>query len=166
MASLKVIECSNILAEREWTITFIETASGGKMSYEFSTVPNSENVLIGGMVCYNTHMKEDILEIPHDLLDSYEAESAEVAKAMANNFCKSVEADVCVAMTGITTASDIKTTAIPVGIIFLHIILPHKQIAKRFEFSGSKEEIINQAIDSTATEVIKEIQLLNVKSGT
>jgi nicotinamide-nucleotide amidase len=157
MASQHVLECGKALAEKKWTITFVESASAGKMSYEFSTVPESGEILIGGMVCYNACMKEEVLEIPHGLIETFTAESAEVTKAMANNFCKFAEADVCVALTGLTTPGGSETPEKPVGTIFIHIVFPDKQIPKRFEFKGSPEEIVDQAIDEAALAILNEI---------
>jgi nicotinamide-nucleotide amidase len=157
MASQQVIDCVKGLIEKKWTIVFVESASAGKMSYEFSTVPDSGKILIGGMVCYNACMKEDVLDIPHGMIETFTPESAEVTKAMANNFCKYAEADVCVALTGLTTPGGSESAEKPVGTIFIHIVLRDKQIAKRFEFKGSPEDIVNQAIDETASIILNEI---------
>jgi nicotinamide-nucleotide amidase len=158
MASNKVSACCKALIAKKWTITFVESASAGKMSYEFSTVPNSGKILIGGMVCYHSRMKEEVLGIPSELIETYTAESAEVTKAMANNFCKFIEADVCIALTGLTTPGGSETPQKPVGTIFVHLILPDKQIAKRFNFTGEPDEILVQAIDETATLLLDEIE--------
>lgn len=158
MPSNKVSACCEALIEKQWTITFVESASAGKMSYEFSTVRESGKILIGGMVCYNSCMKEEVLGIPHELIETYTAESAEVTKAMANNFCKFTGADVCVALTGLTTPGGSETPQKPVGTIFVHIILPEKQIARRFYFTGEPEEILDQAIDETASLLLTEIK--------
>jgi nicotinamide-nucleotide amidase len=157
MASPQVIACSKALAEKDWTISFVESASAGKMSYEFSTVPDSGKILIGGLVCYDACMKEDILQIPHGLIETFTPESAEVTKAMAVSFCGFAKADICVALTGLTTPGGSETEEKPVGTIFIHIIFPHKQMPKRFEFKGSPEEIVNQAIAATAQLILDEI---------
>jgi nicotinamide-nucleotide amidase len=157
MASPEVIACSKALVKKEWTIVFVESASAGKMSYEFSTVPDSGKILVGGMVCYDACMKEDLLDIPHGLIEAFTPESAEVTKEMAINFCKFTHADVCVALTGLTTPGGSETPEKPVGTIFIHLILPDKQIPKRFEFKGTPEEIVNQAINATALTILNEI---------
>jgi nicotinamide-nucleotide amidase len=157
MASKTVKECCKALATKGWTIVFVESASAGKMSYEFSTVPNSGKILIGGMICYHTCMKESVLEIPRGLINTFTPESAEVTRAMANNFSKFVEANVCVALTGLTTAGGSESREKPVGTIFICIILPNKKIEKRFEFKGDAKSIVNQAINATALEILKEI---------
>jgi nicotinamide-nucleotide amidase len=157
MASPQVIACSKALTEKKWKIVFIESATAGKMSYEFSTVPDSGEILVGGMVCYDACMKEDVLEIPHGLIETFTPESAEVTQAMAINSCKFMEADVCVAVTGLTTPGGSETPEKPVGTMFIHIILPDRHIPKRFEFKGSPEDIVNQAIDETANTILAEI---------
>lgn len=157
MASQKVMDCGKALVRKNWTIAFVESASAGKMSYEFSTVPDSGKILIGGIVCYNACMKEEALDIPHGLIETFTPESAEVTKVMANNFCKFTQVDICVALTGLTTPGGSETPEKPVGTIFIHIVFPHKQVAKRFEFKGNPEDILNQAIDETASLILQQI---------
>lgn len=157
MASQQVLDCSKALVAKKMTIAFVESASAGKMSYEFSTVPDSGKILIGGIVCYNACMKESVLDIPHGLIEIFTPESAEVTQAMAVNFCKFAEADVCVALTGLTTPGGSETPEKPVGTIFIHIIMPGKHISKRFEFKGSPEDIVDQAINETASVILNEI---------
>jgi nicotinamide-nucleotide amidase len=156
MASLQVLTCGKALAEKEWTISFVEGVTAGKMCYEFSTVPNSEKILVGGLVCYDPSMEEDILEIPNWLIESFTPESPEVTKAMATSFYKSSQADVCVAVNGIISPTG-ETPEKPLGSIFIHIVLPNKDISKQFEFKGNPQEIVNQAIDATALLISSEI---------
>ena len=154
----KVAECCKVLAKGDNTISCVESASAGRMSYEFSLARESGKVLIGGIVCYNACLKQSALNIPHDLIEMYTAESAEVTKAMAHEFYKTSQSDVCVALTGLTTAGGSETPDKPVGTIFIHIIMPHKQIGERFTFQGSPEGIIRQAVEQTATIVTKQMQ--------
>lgn len=157
MASDKVTACCKALIEKKLTITFVESASAGKMSYEFSTVFNSGKILIGGMVCYHSSMKEDLLHIPWGTIEKYSAESAEVTKLMAQNFYRYINSDICVALTGLTTPGGSEREGKPVGTIFIHIVFPDKEIAKRYEFKGSAESIIDQAIDVVADLILKEV---------
>ncbi|MEO8239099.1 MAG: CinA family protein [Flavobacterium sp.] len=165
MMSNKVIECSKAIVKKGWTITFVESASAGKMCYEFSRVPDSGKILIGGMVCYDANMKEEMLEIPPELIEIFTPESPEVTEAMAQNFCRIISADVCVAITGLTTPGGSETPEKPVGTIFLHIIFPHKQVAKRYEFKGNDEEIVTQAIDAVASLITSELVYFEEKEN-
>lgn len=157
MPSEKVTACCQTLIEKNLTIAFAESASAGKMCYEFSRVINSGRILIGGIVCYHTSMKEDLLHIPWGTIEQYSAESAEVTKLMAQNFCRYINSDICVGLTGLTTPGGSESESKPVGTIFIHIIVGEKQIAKRFEFKGTPESIIDQAIDVVADLILREI---------
>jgi nicotinamide-nucleotide amidase len=150
MASKSVVECVEALIKKNWTICFVESASAGKISYDFSTVMDSGKILIGGLVCYNESMKEDLLLIPKGTIKQYTAESAVVTKLMAKNFHRFVKSDICVALTGLTTPGGSESPTKPVGTIFLHLIFPHKEIAKRYRFKGNPEEIVQKAIDAVA----------------
>ncbi len=158
MATEKVINCCKALIKKNWTITFVESASAGRLNYEFSTVMDSGKILIGGMVCYHASMKEDLLHIPHGTIERYSAESAIVTKLMAQNFYSHVVSNVCVALTGLTSPGGSESESKPVGTIFIHIIFPEKEIAKRFLFKGNPEEIIRQAVDAVADLILEEIR--------
>lgn len=158
MPSKTVIRCCKALINKKWTISFVESASAGKLCNEFSTVIDSGQILIGGLVCYHVSMKEDLLLIPHGTIEQYTPESAIVTKLMAQNFHRFVKSDICVALTGLASPGGSETPEKPVGTIFLHIVLPNKEIAKRLKFEGNPEEIINQAVDAVADLVYKETQ--------
>ncbi|TDW47945.1 nicotinamide-nucleotide amidase [Flavobacterium sp. 270] len=158
MASDKVTACCEALIEKKLTITFVESASAGKMNYEFSTVINSGQILIGGMVCYHHSMKEDLLSISPGTIEKHTAESAIVTKLMAENFYRYVKSDICVALTGLTTPGGSESPTKPIGTIFVHIVFSDYEIAKRFQFTGDAESIINQAIDHIADLLLYEVQ--------
>lgn len=157
MPSEKVIECCRALIAKKLTITFVESASAGKLNYEFSTVMDSGKILIGGMVCYHISMKEDLLLIPHETIEKHSAESAIVTQLMAQNFYRFVPSDICVALTGLTTPGGSESPEKPVGTIFVHIIFRDKEIARRFTFAGNPESIVKQAIDAVSELILEEI---------
>ncbi len=157
MASENVTRCVQALIEKKLTIAFAESASAGRMSYEFSTVPDSGSVLMGGLVCYHICVKEDALQVPEYLIEAYTPESAEVTREMSVNLCQLVKADVCVALTGLTTPGGSETAEKPVGTIFVHVTFGPKQAARRFELKGNPEAIVLQAIDATADLILNEI---------
>ena len=104
------------------------------------------------MIHYLRNMEEIQKQI-----EQYSAESAIVTQLMAQNFYRYVNTDICVGLTGLTTPGGSETSSKPVGTIFLHIIFKEKHIAKRYEFKGNPESIINQAIDAVADLILKEI---------
>jgi nicotinamide-nucleotide amidase len=126
------------------------------MSSEFALVPDSGQILKGGIVCYDVSIKEKLLGVPHELIEEHTAESAEVTEALANNFYKFSDSSICVALTGLLSPGGSETAEKPVGTIFIHIVFPNKSISRRMVFDGSPEEVMMQAIDEVAVTLTAE----------
>lgn len=160
MPSEFVTKCSKVLAAKEWNIAFAESATAGRMSAEFSMTKESGKILRGGIACYEVFVKEQILNVPHAMIEKYTPESAEVTKKLAEQMTKLFNAKVTVAVTGLTTPSGSETPEKPVGTFFFSIITPSENINKRKVFKGDSEQIIIQAIDETAKLIIESIASL------
>lgn len=150
MSKSKIAECCLALSSHKWKISFAESASAGRLSYEFSLDANSGKVLLGGMVCYDACLKENLLGIPKSLVERYTPESSEVTKAMALSFKKISHSDVCVALTGLTSAGGSETPEKPVGTIFTCIAFLDDVHEDCIVFDGSPEEIVSKAVTRVA----------------
>jgi nicotinamide-nucleotide amidase len=157
MPSQLVINCSAAIAEKGWNIAFAESASAGRMSAEFSLTENSGKILRGGIVCYEVFVKEQILNVPHNIIEEYTPESEEVTKILAQQTSRFFNSNITVAITGLTTPGGSETAEKPVGTIFLYIITPDIKFSHREVFSGSPEDIVAQAIDRAADLIIQNI---------
>ncbi|HEX8016855.1 MAG TPA: CinA family protein [Flavobacterium sp.] len=157
MPSEIVIKCSKAIAEKGWNIAFAESASAGRMSAEFSMTEDSGKILRGGIVCYEVFVKEQLLNVPHSVIEKHTPESAEVTQILAQQASKIFNSKITVAITGLTNPGGSETVEKPVGTIFIYIITPDKKINHREVFNGSPEEIILQAIDKTAELIIENL---------
>ena len=83
MPSELLIYCHKLLKEQQLTISFAESATGGRLSAEFSLIPECGEVLKGGIVCYDACIKQDVLGVPQEIVERYTPESAEVTKELA-----------------------------------------------------------------------------------
>jgi nicotinamide-nucleotide amidase len=152
MASDKIAECSRLIAQKKYKIAFAESATAGWLASEFSLVPDSGKILLGGIVCYDACIKEDLFGIPKEVIEKYTAESAEITKELADRLPKLFDCDIAVAITGLTTPGGSETPEKPVGTMFIHIVLPNnKYCAHREVFQGKAEEVIKQTVDRVGT---------------
>lgn len=96
-----------------------ESCTGGLLGAVLTAKPGSSTVFVGGVVSYSNRLKESLLGVPHDLLQSRGAVSAEVSVAMAMGARERLGADLGVAITGVAGpgASDSK----PPGLIFVSV---------------------------------------------
>ena len=150
MPSALVLESCKALAENNLTIAFGESATAGSLCAAYALAPESGKVLKGGIVCYDASLKEQILHIPHGIIKKYTPESAEVTEQLCRKLKKLINAEVYVAVTGLTTKGGSETPEKPVGTMFIHIIWKEKSIGIREVYRGSPEEIIRQAVDRAA----------------
>lgn len=152
-------ECSNLIASDSFMIAFAESATAGLLAFEFSQSKHSGEILKGGLVCYDAHIKEKILGVPKTLLDKYSPESAEVTREMAVRLKKMMSADVVVAVTGLTTPGGSEGPGKPVGTMFYCVLIGESIIERRKVFSGSARRIVYQTIEHIVKTIIKSLRI-------
>jgi nicotinamide-nucleotide amidase len=157
MPSDIVKNCSSVIAAGGWNIFFVESATAGRMSAEFALTAESGKILRGGISCYEVFIKEQILKVPHKLIEDFTPESAEVTEMLARQSAKLFNAKITVAVTGLTAPGGSETSDKPVGTMFFCIIMPGQVIEHRQVFTGPPEEIVMKAIDTAAQLIIEKI---------
>lgn len=141
-----LIQCAKLMTEKGLTIAFVESATGGRVTSDFSLVPHAGKFLKGGLVCYDAKLKETILNVPKRLIDEKTPESMEVTEAIAESLTRLIEADIHVGITGLTSSGGSETAEKPVGTMFIHGLINnnHRLFSRRILFSGSPEDIVKQ----------------------
>jgi nicotinamide-nucleotide amidase len=161
--SSMVLACCQALARQHFSIAFVESATAGKLCYEFSQAPDAGKIFKGGLVCYDACLKQDILHVPTELIEKYTPESAEVTEVLAEKLPHLITCDIAVAVTGLTTAGGSETAEKPVGTVFVHIIFKRKSKGYRKLFLGSPQKIVSQATDYTASLILDMLRHRNEK---
>ncbi|XID74909.1 CinA family protein [Alkanindiges sp. WGS2144] len=155
MTSKIVVQCAQLLIDKNLKIAFAESATAGRLAAEFSLAENAGDCLLGGLVCYDACIKQNLLNVPEALIDQFTAESAEVTKAITSGLKKYFDADIVVGVTGLAKPGGSETPQKPVGTMFFHFIIHGQSYTHREVFKGAAEEIILQAIDRIAQLVIQ-----------
>ena len=164
MASENIILCSRRIAEKNLTIAFAESATAGWLASEFSLTPYSGNILLGGIVCYDACVKEELFDISKSIIEKYTPESAEVTRLLAERLNKYFKSDIAVGITGLTAPGGSETDDKPVGTMFIHIVLPEgRYCAHREVFEGGPEDIISQCIERTGDLLSQHVDKLEVQ---
>ena len=110
--------CAKLLADKQLTIVFIESATAGYLAHRFSMSPYSGDILMGGLVCYDVTIKKNVLNISSQLIAECTPESLEVTQELVNKSKTMFEADLYVACTGLLTSGGSETKDKPVGTFF------------------------------------------------
>ena len=89
-----------------------ESLTGGGIGAAITSVSGASAVFAGGVISYTNEVKNQVLGVPVEVLNTCGAVSAPVAKAMAEGARRVIGADVAVAVTGLA-GPDADESAIP-----------------------------------------------------
>ena len=107
------------LVKRGWQMASAESCTGGLVGHVITQVPRSSDHYLGGIVSYSNAVKEDLLDVPADLIERVGAVSAEVAEAMTTGvLARFPVATLAIAVTGIA-GPDGGTDEKPVGLTYV-----------------------------------------------
>ena len=110
----------NLLLENHKTIAAAESCTGGLISKRMTNIPGSSKYFLGSIIAYNKYLKENLLNVSPNTLKNYGAVSEEAVTEMAHGVCKLTNADIGVAVSGIS-GPDGDTDEKPVGLVFIAV---------------------------------------------
>lgn len=150
----EIEKLSKKLIDRELTIAFAESATAGRLCAEFSLVSNAGKFLKGGLVCYDAGLKQNILQVPEELIKECTPESPEVTRAITEGLRYLIRADIHVGVTGLPDSGGSETPEKPVGTMFAYATYKGQQLfSVRMIFSGTPREIIEQTLQWVAKSI-------------
>ena len=128
------------------TLVTAESLTGGGIGAALTAVPGSSQVYKGGVISYTNWVKENILGVSGEVLETYGAVSAQTAQAMALGVRELLKADVAVAVTGLAGPGG-DEFGNPVGTVFIGYQDENTAQVIGCHFTGVREDIRNQTID-------------------
>ena len=156
--------CSEVLSRLEGRqLVTAESLTGGGIGAALTAVPGSSAVYKGGVICYTNWVKENILGVPGDVLETCGAVSEPVAKAMAEGVRKLLQADVAVSVTGLAGPGG-DEYGNPVGTVCIGYSDESVSFAKTFCFEGGREAVRSQTVENALRLVLD--QTLNSQLST
>ncbi|MBM7572096.1 competence/damage-inducible protein A [Aquibacillus albus] len=130
----------SLLKEKETTIATAESLTGGSFSDSIVSIPGASEVFNGGIVCYSTDVKKQILQVSSETIDKYGTISEPCAEEMAKNIQTKLHANVGISFTGV--AGPDKSEGKDVGTVFISIYhASGKSLTESFQFFGDRESI-------------------------
>ena len=111
---------AKLLKEKGKTLSAAESCTAGLLSKRITDIPGTSSVFLGGVVVYSNEAKENLLGVPHELLEEFGAVSHECANTLANNVRQLFSSDIGVGITGIA-GPDGGTDEKPVGTVYVAV---------------------------------------------
>ncbi len=110
----------HILNERKKTVATAESCTGGYIAHLMTANPKSSSFFTGSIVCYDTKIKSDVLNVDKALLEKEGAVSENVAKQLVEGTLKLMGSAYAIAVTGLM-GPDAGDENKPVGTVWIGV---------------------------------------------
>ena len=142
-------ELYELLLARNYTIASCESLTAGLFTARMAEVPHVSQVLKGGICSYWNEIKEHVVGVKRETIDSVGVVSKETAYEMALNVQKKFNVNVAVSFTGNAGPSTMEDK--PAGLVYTCIII-NDEIHHYCDLidmprNELREEIIRRTVD-------------------
>ena len=138
------------------TLVTAESLTGGGIGAALTAIPGSSEVYKGGIICYTNWVKQNVLGVPAEILETHGAVSRQTAVQMVSGVRKLLQADVAVSVTGLAGPGG-DEFGNPVGLVFIGYSEEGRTLSRRFLFSGDRDQVRSQAVRE-ALKLVLELQ--------
>lgn len=125
-------------------VAVAESLTGGLLLSELISVPGASNVVQGGMVCYSTQSKIEVLGVAATTIAQFGVISEATAIAMAQQVAKKFKAQIGIATTGV--AGPDRQENKPAGTVFIAVAGAAGAAAIELALTGDRAQIRNQSV--------------------
>ena len=130
-----------LLNNKQIKISVAESCTGGLLAATLTHKPGASIFFDRGFVTYSNEAKNELLEVPDDILSNYGAVSSQTAEAMASGALKHSNSGLTVSITGIA-GPDGGSNEKPVGLVYFGYALKGGSSGSlEHRFEGSREQI-------------------------
>jgi len=146
------------LAASHRTLAVAESLTGGALLAALVSVPGASAALRGGVVAYDTALKQSLLRVDADLLHQYGPVHPDVAVAMAQGVrtaaaVHGILADVGLATTGV--AGPEAQGGAPVGLVYVAVSDANGETVRELWLPGDRAAIRSSAV-AAALDLLRE----------
>lgn len=144
-----------LLTQHKKTLSTAESCTGGYISHLLTAKSGASNFFEGGVVSYSYSVKENVLSIEKNILETYGAVSEETVNAMAANVMKLMNTDYAIAVSGIMGPNG-GTKDKPVGSVWVAVASKNIIKTKLFKFRFDRNKNI-QLTSINALNMLREL---------
>ena len=146
-----------ILKEKGKTLSAAESCTGGEIAHLITTVPGSSAYFLGSVTSYAISVKEKVLGVPAETIETKGVVSSEVAAAMAEGVRKLTGSDWSVATTGLAGPGG-GDGINPEGTVWVGVSSASETITKRFEYHNDRKRNIQRFAASALHLLLQQIR--------
>jgi len=140
------VKIGEMLSQKNLTISTAESCTGGYLAHLITSISGSSGYYHGSIVAYDNCIKENILHVKRDILNTYGAVSEQTVSEMLDGALDTFNTDISIATSGIAGPTG-GTQDKPVGTVVIGIANKQEKWIKKFVFTNNRE--INIQLSST-----------------
>lgn len=137
------------------TLAAAESCTGGMISHMITSVPGASEYYLGSVTSYAVGVKNRILGVPLEVVETYGIVSSQVAAAMAEGVRAALGSTYSVATTG--WADSYGDEREPAGTVWVAVSGPSGTLTSRFNYKNSRKLNISRFAASAMNELRKYI---------
>ncbi len=148
---------AQLLLNKQATISFAESCTGGLLSYQFTQHPGSSTYFMGAHVSYANTSKIKHLDVEPQMIETQGAVSAQVVKQMSQGSITSFNSDYAIAISGIAGPGGATQTK-PVGLVYISIANKHDSFEKKIHLQKQRIQNMQLACEYAIALLIEKIE--------
>ena len=126
-----------LLRQHHLTLAAAESCTGGLIGHRLTDVPGSSDYFLGGIIAYSNDIKERLLGVKLETLQTRGAVSAETAIEMARGARRALGTDLAVSVTGIAGPGG-GTADKPIGLTYVAVVAANYERVERFVWDNDR----------------------------
>lgn len=147
----------SLLKEKGLMLALAESCTGGYISHKITNIPGASKVFKGSVVSYDNNIKQSLLSVSDEVLQTEGAVSEATVVQMAKKVREMMQADIGITVSGIL-GPDGGTPEKPVGTVWIGIADKNSTDAQKFHFFydrlRNKELAANAALEMVRKRIL------------
>lgn len=153
---MKTEELLQVLRDNHYSLSCMESVTGGLLAATFTSVPGSSDVFKGSLVAYQDEIKEKA-GVKMDTILDYGAISDKCAKEMAIAASNYFNSDIAISLTG-NAGPDAQEDK-PVGLVYCAIKIDNRVSIFKMQLNGERDNIRRMAVEFALSALYKKLQV-------
>ena len=150
-------ELLTLLRENDLRLAVAESCTGGLVSAAVTDIAGISQVYAGSITSYENAVKENLLQVPRQVLETVGAVSEECAGFMAKGVAAAMNCSAAVSTTGIAGPAG-AVPGKPVGTVCIGYYIKGRVFTETNHFTGSRSEVRNAAVHRALTHLMELIK--------
>lgn len=145
-----------LLTAQGASVATAESCTGGAVAQSITSIAGCSTYFKGSVVAYANEVKQNILRVPQQILETHGAVSQQCVETMAQNCRTLFNTTYAIATSGIAGPGG-GSAEKPVGTVWIAVATPTHVISQKFAFGDNRQRIVQRSVIAALRMVQQEI---------